>query len=171
MRNEDVYRLAREIWEPWLKSAGFVRSGSRTTDLVKAGLWLLPLEPPVGRAERLLICVEADRYGWSPQMGGRFRVLLGAGGTGRDWPGLTQEQRAESMRINHAVLDRLDREFEPVATMRRNVDNALPGEVWVHFLDENDVHRWLDVLGDWIPTVLAHLAGDEGVRRLLPDRS
>ena len=104
-------------------------------------------------------------------MGGSFRVLLGAGASGRDWPGLTTAQRAETQRMNHSVLDKLDRDFEPVATMRRNVDSSLPGEVWFHFLDESDLRLWLDVLGDWIPTVLAHLAGDESVRRFLPDRA
>jgi hypothetical protein len=73
--------------------------------------------------------------------------------------------------MNHSVLDKLDRDFEPVATMRRNVDSSLPGEVWFHFLGESDLRLWLDVLGDWIPTVLAHLARDERVRRFFPDRA
>ena len=170
MRNDDVYRLAREVWGPWLKSAGFVRTGPGTANLVKAGLWLRPLDPPVGRAHRLLIGVEGDRYGWSPQMGGRFRVLLGAGASARDWPGLTKEQQVETTRINHSVLDRLDPDFEPVATMRSNVENRAPGELWFHFLDESDVRRWLDVLGGQVPAVLANLAGDRSIERQFPDR-
>jgi hypothetical protein len=170
VRNEDVYRLAREMWGRWLKSGGFVRTGSRTTNLVKAGLWVRLLEPPLGGTNRLLICVEANRYGWSPQMGGSFRVLLGAGRSGRDWPGLTRDQRAEMKRMNHSVLDRLDPDFEPVATMRRNVDVSAPGDVWFHFLDESDVRRWLDLLGGQVPTVLAHLAGDRSIEDLFPDR-
>ena len=170
MRNEDVYRLAREMWGPWLTSAGFARSGPRTAHLVKAGLWVRPLEPPVGRVNRLLIAIEGDRYGWSPEMGGRFRVLLGAGASGRDWPGLTKEQQAETTRINHSVLDRLDLNLEPVATMRSNVDDWAPGELWFHFVDESDVRRWLDLLGGQVPTVLAHLAGDRSIEHLFPDR-
>lgn len=172
VRNQDVYRLARVTWGPWLKRAGFVRSGSRTAHLVKAGLWVRPLDSPIRHADRLLIAVEGDVYGWSPQFGGRFRVLLGAGASSRGWPGLTKEQRDETKRINHSVLDRLDPFFEhPIATMRSNVDNWAPGDLWFHYFDGGDVRRWLDLLGGWLPTVLAHLAEEPSIVRLFPDRA
>lgn len=172
VRNEDLYRLARETWGPWLKSAGFVRSGPRTAHLIKAGLWLRPLEPPVGRATRLLIGVEGNRYGWSPQFGGGFRVLLGAGVDTYDWPGLTREHDEEARRLNHLVIDRLDPFYEqPIATMRELVDRRGAGQFEFHFITEEDVRRWLDLLGGWLPVSLSHLGEDPGIRSLFPDRA
>lgn len=155
-----------------LKNAGFVRTGTKTANLVKAGLWVRPLEPPVGRAHRLLIGVEGDRYGWSPQFGGGFRVLFGAGESTYDWPGLTREQDAEARRLNHSILDRLNPYYQqPIATMRELVDRRGVGQFWFHFITEEDVRHWLDLLGGWLPHSLAHLGKDPGISRLFPDRA
>lgn len=134
---------------------------------MKAGLWVRPLTPPVGRADRLLIAVEGGRYGWSAQLGGQFRVLLGAGAASYAWPGLTSDQRRAARLLSHSVIDKLDPYYaEPIATMRHLVDHPGHGELWFPFLDEDDVRQWFVVLSGWLPASLASLAGDDGIQRV-----
>ena len=79
---------------------------------------------------------------------------------------------ASTRHINNSVLDRLDPFFEePIATLRSNVDHWAPGDLWFHYIDERDVRRWLDLLGGWLPTVLAQLAEERTIVRLFPDRT
>ncbi len=169
MKNADVYRIARDEWGDWLKSAGFKRGGSARLAFPKAGLWVKPLAEPFPRSAELLVGIEAGKYGWDELLGGRFTLNLSAGQQLRFWWLLNDTERSTVKKRNLEVLDRLP-PFEPTDELRASIASSLANhELWLYYVDEGDLRNWLELLRAWLPDLLARLADDPDVKAEFPE--
>ncbi|MDQ1289991.1 MAG: hypothetical protein QG622_3557 [Actinomycetota bacterium] len=167
MKAADFYAIVRRELGPWLKDCGFRRTG-RDIGLAlypRAGLWIKPLPDPgpPPAPDRVIVSFEHSRWGWTPEIGGEFRVNLEIGQSAEFQTLLDETSRQQMLDLGHQIFDKILTRFPGSRHRCLAARDLIDNPRWHGFLpyyDEADTVAWTRLVRCWLPDLAWALTSD-----------
>jgi hypothetical protein len=180
MKSTNVYKLIRQVVQPWTKQAGFMRT---------RGSMLGYVRPSADGSTFETFWFQCSRDGWDPCAGSKFTLEFqkapepgpGQGNhRSRFNPLLSAEEREQVRSLQNVVIRKLQpppREhwvhttegvlkrlylarFDEYRVAYRDFD-----DVWMRYGDEADVRRWAEFLLPLLPRLLEQFNSKKNIVR------
>ncbi len=166
MNSETFYAVVRREIGPGLTPCGFRRS-SEDRDLAiypQAGRWIKPLPQagPPPAPLRLVVSFQHGTWGWLPDAGGTFRMLLEAGPAAEAFELLDDAQWEQVHELQRRIAHKVMRESR-VRGRQPELEADDEFASFVRYWDEDDVIAWLTLVRPWVPDLAARLSGQASV--------